>query len=76
MRSVRAAAYLDMSESTFLRLVEERVFPKGTKIGNGIVVWDRYDLDSSFENLKRGRSGRRRNSMDELLGVHDDEDRD
>jgi predicted DNA-binding transcriptional regulator AlpA len=51
MRAERAAAYLAMSESTFLRLVAERTLPKPIKIG-GMVLWDRLDLDSAFDNLK------------------------
>jgi predicted DNA-binding transcriptional regulator AlpA len=74
MRGDRAAAYLGMSETTFLRLVAEKVFPPGIPI-KGIVVWDRYDLDNAFENLKTGAVKKRpRNSMDELLGISDDEE--
>jgi predicted DNA-binding transcriptional regulator AlpA len=51
MRAERAAAYLAMSESTFLRLVAERTLPKPVKI-RGMILWDRLDLDAAFNNLK------------------------
>lgn len=72
MRSDRAAAYLGMSEASFLRLVADKVFPPGIPI-RGMVVWDRFDLDTSFENLKSDHLRKPRNSMDEALGINRDE---
>jgi predicted DNA-binding transcriptional regulator AlpA len=71
MRADRAAAYLDMSPSSFLRLVEEKKLPAGVPI-KGMVVWDRYELDSAFENFK-DRKRKRRNSADEALGINTDD---
>jgi len=71
MRADRAAAYLDMSSSSFLKLVDEGVLPAGVHI-KGMVVWDRFDLDNAFENLKT-RPRARRNSMDEVLGLDDEQ---
>jgi predicted DNA-binding transcriptional regulator AlpA len=51
MRSDRAAAYLSMSESHFLKLVSEARLPKGKRLG-GIVFWDRAALDSFVENYE------------------------
>jgi predicted DNA-binding transcriptional regulator AlpA len=65
MRADRAAAYLDMSSSSFLKLVDEGVLPAGVRI-KGMVVWDRYELDAAFENIKSCDSG---NSMHKLLGI-------
>jgi predicted DNA-binding transcriptional regulator AlpA len=66
MRADRAAAYLGMSEASFLRLVAESVFPAGIMI-KGMRVWDRYDLDTAFENLKDGREANR-NFFEKVLG--------
>jgi len=71
MRADRAAAYLDMSLSSFHRLVEDGTIPAGVPI-KGMVVWDRRDLDDAFDDLKSGK-GQPRNSMDEALGINTDE---
>jgi predicted DNA-binding transcriptional regulator AlpA len=71
MRSDVAAWYLGMSETSFLRLVEARTMPAGVPI-NGMLVWDRFDLDTGFENYKARRQARR-NTVNELLGVNDDD---
>lgn len=73
MRLEHAAAYLSMSQSSFLRLVEERVMPQPTKI-KGMTVWDRHDLDDAFEELKRGQQSKPRNTIDEILGITDGEE--
>lgn len=65
MRLERAAAYLDMSTNSFLRLVEDELLPPGVTI-KGMVVWDRLALDAAFENFK---SGEAQNSMHKLLGI-------
>ncbi|HWZ38154.1 MAG TPA: hypothetical protein VNY08_07635 [Bradyrhizobium sp.] len=67
MRAERAAAYLDMSPASFLRLVDEKALPAGVHI-KGMVVWDRLELDSAFENFKSGKH-KPRNSADEALGI-------
>jgi predicted DNA-binding transcriptional regulator AlpA len=69
MRSNRAAAYLDMSQAAFLRLVADGVMPKGVRIG-GMVVWDRNDLDVAFDNLKHRRKSV--NTVNAVLGIDDD----
>ena len=51
MRADRAAAYLSMSTSMFLRLVDEGLMPPATKIRD-MATWDRFDLDAAYENLK------------------------
>ena len=53
MRLGRIAAYLDVSASTFLRMVEEGVMPKPV-IHNGLRWWDRVDIDSAIDDLKEG----------------------
>jgi predicted DNA-binding transcriptional regulator AlpA len=66
MRAERAAAYLDVSESTFLRLVEDKELPPGIAV-RGMVLWDRCELDSAFDNWKAKQRKIKRNTFDELL---------
>jgi predicted DNA-binding transcriptional regulator AlpA len=66
MRAQRAAAYLDLSPSTFLRLVDEGLLPPPTKV-RGVVSWDRLDLDAAYEDWKAA-SGDGENTMHRLLG--------
>jgi hypothetical protein len=70
MKAARAAAYLDMSRSKFLELVEADRLPK-PKIIDGIRVWDRLALDAAFNdfpdrNDNDSFSGRP-NTFDEVL---------
>ena len=66
MRADRAAAYLDMSPASFLRLVDDGLLPLGHPI-KGMKMWDRYELDAAFESLKGGDDNR--NTMHKLLGI-------
>jgi predicted DNA-binding transcriptional regulator AlpA len=66
MRSERAAAYLSMSESNFLRLVKEGKLPKAKKL-DGIVFWDRGALDSFVENYE-GEVDETIDKWDKILG--------
>jgi predicted DNA-binding transcriptional regulator AlpA len=50
-RSDRAAAYLSMSESHFLKLVALGRLPKSKKLG-GITFWDRATLDTFADNYE------------------------
>lgn len=74
LRSSRAAAYLGMSESSFLSLVDEGRLPKPKKI-RGMMIWDRLELDAAFETLEHQPPKRQRNTMDIAMGL-DDENRD
>jgi predicted DNA-binding transcriptional regulator AlpA len=67
MRVDRAAAYLDMSRSSFQRLVDEKLLPPGKPI-KGMVVWDRRELDAAFEDLGHEE----RNTADVALGINTD----
>lgn len=51
LRSDRAAAYLSMSESHFLKLVGQERLPKGKRLG-GITFWDRAMLDAFVDNYQ------------------------
>src|SRR6185436_18620119 len=51
MRAEHAAAYLSMSRSMFLQLVEEGTMPPPVRI-KGMVTWDRLDLDAAYENFR------------------------
>lgn len=70
MKAERAAAYLDMSRSKFLELVEAKRLPK-PKIIDGIRVWDRLALDAAFNDFPdRGDDDNltgRRNTFDDVL---------
>jgi predicted DNA-binding transcriptional regulator AlpA len=63
MRAPRAAAYLDISEQALYRLVDAGDLPQPTR-KNGIVSWDRLELDAAYESWKDGTS---RNTMHALL---------
>lgn len=65
MRADRAAAYLSMGTSTFLRLVERGRLPKPKRL-EGLVFWDRLSLDAFIENYE-GEPETPRNTIDELL---------
>jgi predicted DNA-binding transcriptional regulator AlpA len=67
MRADRAAAYLGMSTSSFLRLVDAGLLPKGVPVG-GMIIWDRLDLDAAFENLKNPEP-QSENTMHKILGI-------
>jgi predicted DNA-binding transcriptional regulator AlpA len=48
--------YLSISRSLFLKLVEEEVLPKPTKVpGHDVTTWDRFDLDAAYEDWKTNR---------------------
>jgi predicted DNA-binding transcriptional regulator AlpA len=66
MRVDRAAAYLSMSRSAFLDLVNAGTLPKPTRIG-GLVLWDRLALDVAFEELAAEGEGDRPNSFDAVI---------
>jgi predicted DNA-binding transcriptional regulator AlpA len=50
LRADRAAAYLGMGQSTFLRMVSEGVLPKPKRI-RGVVAWDRFTLDTYVDGI-------------------------
>ena len=50
MRAERAAAYLGMGTSTFLRMVSEGTLPKPKHI-KGVVAWDRFALDAYVDSI-------------------------
>jgi predicted DNA-binding transcriptional regulator AlpA len=51
MRAERAAAYLGIGLTKFLGLVDSGRMPQPLRI-DGIVVWDRVELDAAFDELK------------------------
>jgi predicted DNA-binding transcriptional regulator AlpA len=53
LRAERAAAYLSISKATVLRLVAEGELPAAVR-KNGIISWDRLELDAAYENWKDG----------------------
>ena len=50
LRRVEAARWVGMSPSKFDQLVDDRRLPIPKTI-DGIIVWDRYQLDSAMELL-------------------------
>lgn len=71
-RADRAAAYLSMATSTFLKLVQEGVLPKGIKV-HRMTLWDRHELDAAFDRLKTEEADRKRNTVDMVLGLDKDD---
>jgi predicted DNA-binding transcriptional regulator AlpA len=72
LRAPRAAAYVGMSESSFLALVEEGVMPRPVKI-KGMTIWDRLDLDAAIERLKVEKPPRRKNTADIAMGLDEND---
>ena len=69
LRAPHAAAYLGMSESSFLSLVAEGRMPRPKKI-RGMAIWDRHELDDVFDSLT-GDDRPRRNTVHAILGIDD-----
>jgi predicted DNA-binding transcriptional regulator AlpA len=67
MRVEQGAAYLSMSKSMFLLLVEEGDLPQPVRI-RGMVMWDRLELDDAFEDFKNG-GPKPGNTMHKILGI-------
>jgi predicted DNA-binding transcriptional regulator AlpA len=65
MRSPEAAAYLGMGETKFRALVEAGRLPRPATV-DGMVIWDRFDLDGAFDELKSLEG--RPNTFDMVLG--------
>ncbi len=63
MRAHRAAAYLDMGPSTFLRFVEQDRLTQAKKVG-GVTFWDRLELDAFVESCADDGDNR----LEQLLG--------
>jgi len=77
LRAPRAAAYLGMSESSFLTLVAEGRMPRPKRV-KGMNIWDRVALDRSFERLGADTgdeplSPQRRNTADQAMGLDTDD---
>jgi predicted DNA-binding transcriptional regulator AlpA len=68
LRADRAAAYLDMSKSKFLELVDQGRLPTPVRI-DGITSWDRRELDSAVEDLKGREGSQRSNPIEEHYGI-------
>ena len=68
LRADRAAAYLDMSKSKFLALVDEGIIPQPAKLG-GVKVWDRVDLDAVVEAAKDQPDERPANPIERHFGI-------
>ena len=68
MRAEQAAAYLSMSRSLFLQLVDEDTLPQPTKVpGHDVTTWDRLDLDAAYEDWKTGSSEPSENTVQRRL---------
>jgi predicted DNA-binding transcriptional regulator AlpA len=66
LRAVAAAAYLGVSKSKFLELVQEQRLPSPIAI-DAIRVWDRLELDAAFDGIKTQPMPV--NSFDAILGL-------
>lgn len=49
---IQAASYVGLGTTFFDQKVADRTFPKPIEIGKR-KIWDKHDLDSAFETLKR-----------------------
>jgi predicted DNA-binding transcriptional regulator AlpA len=68
MRAEQAAAYLSISKSLFLVLVDEEILPKPTKVpGHDVSTWDRLDLDSAYDDWKSGTGQPSENTVHKRL---------
>jgi predicted DNA-binding transcriptional regulator AlpA len=67
LRAFDAAAYLGMSRSKFLELVQSGKLPKPIAI-DAMRIWDRVDLDTAFDAIKA--EPERSNSFDTILGIN------
>jgi predicted DNA-binding transcriptional regulator AlpA len=52
LRLPDAARWWGVGQTKFLELVESRRAPKPRRI-DGVVVWDRYELDEAFDTLTK-----------------------
>src|SRR6478672_3260640 len=66
LRTVAAAAYLGVSKSKFLELVQEQRLPSPVAI-DAVRVWDRLELDAAFDGIKTEPAPI--NSFDAILGL-------
>lgn len=71
LRADRAAAYLGMSQTTFLDLVAQGLLPKPVKL-RGMRAWDRLKLDATVDALEHEPG--RRNTADEAMGMKTEDD--
>ncbi|QQD71719.1 helix-turn-helix transcriptional regulator [Acidithiobacillus ferrivorans] len=53
LRANGASAYCGMSRSTYLKLVSEKKAPQLRRLGPGVVIWDRVELDRWIEAGER-----------------------
>ena|SRR5580765_4848015 len=67
LRAERAAAYLSMSTSQFLKLVDEGKLPKPKRLG-GIVFWDRVKLDEFVEYFEGDDGAESGNPFEKVMG--------
>lgn len=77
LRAARAAAYVGMSETSFLALVTEGRMPRPKRV-KGMNIWDRFELDRAFEQLEADMADepvppKRRNTVDAILGFDKDD---
>jgi excisionase family DNA binding protein len=66
-RSGQAAAYLGMSRSKFLELVDEGRLPR-PRVVDAMRIWDRVELDTAFDEFAEHGDEGRPNSFDRALG--------
>jgi predicted DNA-binding transcriptional regulator AlpA len=76
MKAPAASRYVGMSESKFLRLVEAKRLPQPKSV-DGLVLWDRLQLDDAADHLPEKQSKRRLNPMAAAYGLEiEDTDED
>lgn len=66
LRADDAAAYLGMSKTKFLELVDRGMIPRPFTI-DSIKIWDRFDLDAVIDAAKEDTPSEN-NSFDKIMG--------
>jgi predicted DNA-binding transcriptional regulator AlpA len=65
LRAPQAAQYIGVSQSKFYELVKDGRIPAPSPI-DGVVVWDRFELDEAFDALKSAASEQRDSTWDDV----------
>src|SRR5262249_10269272 len=68
LKAPASARYLSMSTTKFLALVEAKRLPQ-PKTVDGLVLWDRIELDDAADHLPQKQSKRRLNPMAAAYGL-------
>jgi len=57
LRAELAAAYCGVSEGTFRTMVKDGIYPNPVLRRQGVVAWDREQIDKSIDRMANGTKG-------------------